>query len=306
MSTPKTPLRYPGGKHKVWQFIAETIYANNLEGGHYVEPYAGGAGVAIELLLGEVVSSVHLNDSCPAVFAFWHTVINEPEELCRKISKAPLTIEEWEKQKKVYKNPSDYDRIDLGFAMFYLNRCNRSGILSGGVIGGKKQDGFWKMDARFAKGNLVKRVEKIAKKGSSIKIKNWDAEKYILQYVSGLPENKLVYCDPPYFSKADRLYANYYNLDDHVRLSETIQRSLSNWIVSYDDADLIMALYKDRQKFTYSLQYNAASAYKGTEVFIFCDSIFMPSRSEIYSIDNALKNMRLSFDIRMQPWSFFV
>ena len=131
MYNPKTPLRYPGGKQKIWRFIAETISTNNLEGGHYVEPYAGGAGVAMELLLNDIVSRVHLNDSCPAIFAFWHSVINAPNEMCRRILTASLAIKEWRKQQEIYRHPKQHNKIDLGFSLLYLNRCNRSGILRG-------------------------------------------------------------------------------------------------------------------------------------------------------------------------------
>ena len=289
MVTPKTPLRYPGGKQKIWRFIAETIYANGLEGGHYVEPYAGGAGVAMELLLSDTVSKVHLNDSCPAVFAFWHSVVNNPDEMCRRIRSASLTINEWRRQKEIYKNPEMHDKIDLGYALFFLNRCNRSGILTGGVIGGLNQSGQWKMDARFSRNELINRIERIASKKRHIKVSNLDAEKYLLQYVSKLPSETIVYCDPPYFKKADRLYADHYTPADHARLARIIQeRVAAKWIVSYDNAPAILAHYADRRSFTYSLQYNAASAYMGTEVFVFCDKLRIPLNSEVSAIDESL------------------
>lgn len=292
MSTVKTPLRYPGGKQKIWHFIAEIIKKNGLEFGHYVEPYAGGAGVAMELLLNEIVSYIHLNDSCPAVFSFWHSVINEPEDLCRRIRCASLTVEEWTRQKNIYTHPQDYSQVELGFAMFYLNRCNRSGIITGGVIGGKNQDGPWKMDARFSRNDLITRIERIALKKQFIKIRNWDARKFLLTYVPKLPGKTLVYCDPPYFNKADRLYANYYNLQDHIRLARTIQNDIRvKWLVSYDDAPPIIEQYELRRKFTYSLQYNAANAYRGSEVFIFCDELVIPTESKVQSINEALQTM---------------
>lgn len=292
MANLKTPLRYPGGKQKIWRFIAETISTNNLEGGHYVEPYAGGAGVAMELLLRGIVKCVHLNDSCPAIFAFWHSMINAPDEMCRRILTASLTIKEWRKQKEIYCHPDQNERIDLGFSLFYLNRCNRSGILTGGVIGGLNQNGPWKMDARFPRNKLIARIERIALKKKSIRIKNWDAEKYLLKYVTKLPQKTLVYCDPPYFNKADRLYANYYTRSDHARLAETIQTKMnSNWLVSYDNAPEIVEHYQERRHFTYSLQYNAANTYMGSELFIFSDELILPVQSRVTTINNALCNM---------------
>lgn len=290
MSKSKTPLRYPGGKQKIAQFISEILETNNLIGGHYVEPYAGGAGVAIELLLNRRVSRIHLNDSCPAVFSFWHSILNETEEFCRRISRASLNIEEWKKQRELIRHQKDVNRLDLGFAMFYLNRCNRSGILSGGVIGGLNQTGKWKMDARFPRVELIRRIEAIVDKKKFIKLRNWDAERFILDYLPKLPLNTLVYCDPPYFNKADKLYQNHYMPNDHIRIAKIIQNSIEHpWVISYDNNDTIMALYKKRKKFVYKLQYNAAKAYEGLEVFVFSEKIKVPYRSSVSHINQSLE-----------------
>jgi len=141
MSRYKTPLRYPGGKQKLAPFILEVMKENELVGGHYAEPYAGGAGVAIDLLLSGKVSHIHLNDTCPGIYAFWRSVLTQTEALCRRISRASMTIEEWRRHKEILSRPTEHEQIDVGFSMFYLNRCNRSGIISGGVIGGLKQGG---------------------------------------------------------------------------------------------------------------------------------------------------------------------
>lgn len=292
MSTNKTPLRYPGGKQRVWPFIKEILITNDLANGHYVEPYAGGAGVAIELLLRDFVSTIHLNDSCVGIHSFWHSILNETETFCRRVSRASLTVDEWRKQREVFKNRERADRLDLGFATFYLNRCNRSGILTGGVIGGLRQSGHWKIDARFPRNELIKRIEAIADRRNSIKIRNWDAERFLIEYVPRLPMKTLVYCDPPYFHKADRLYQNHYDPDDHVRIAQVIQHTIKHhWVVSYDDAQEIIKCYPRRQSFFYALQYNAAKAYKGTEVFFFSDTLKLPQESSVPSIDQALKGL---------------
>jgi DNA adenine methylase len=292
MSRYKTPLRYPGGKQKLAPFIIEIIRENSLDGGHYVEPYAGGAGVAIELLLNGTVGHIHLNDSCVGVYAFWKSVLSKPEELCRRISSASMSIDEWRRQKEIFSRPSEFDQIDVGFSVFYLNRCNRSGILSGGVIGGLKQEGEWKMDARFPRNELIGRIEAIASRKSAITLRNWDAEKFILKYVPRLPAGTLIYCDPPYFRKADRLYLNHYDPDDHARIAQVMQREVKHhWVVSYDGAPEILKHYSKRRSFSYSLQYNAAKAYKGTEVFFFSDGLWLPKESVVAYIDCALKKI---------------
>ena len=168
MSKHSTPLRYPGGKGRLTPFILEILRQNDLLGGHYVEPYAGGAGVAMQLLLTRQVSKIHLNDSSIPVYAFWKSLISKPDELCRLISTASLTVDEWKRQREILRNPRGHDQLEVGFSAFYLNRCNRSGVLSGGLIGGLAQDGDWKMDARFPRNELIRRVEAIAALKSSI------------------------------------------------------------------------------------------------------------------------------------------
>jgi DNA adenine methylase len=166
---------------------------------------------------------------------------------------------------------------------------------SGGVIGGLTQSGPWKIDARFARKELIRRVELIGSRRSSITVKNLDAEHFILDYVPKLPRKSLVYCDPPYFNKADRLYLNHYKPADHARIAQVIQTKLKRpWIVSYDSVPEVMSLYSKRSHFVYDLQYNAGSAYKGTEVFIFSDKVKLPAKSAVIFIDKALVNFQSS------------
>src|SRR5580692_6545456 len=119
-----TPLRYPGGKAKLAAYVKSLMKENRLLDGEYVEPYAGGAAIALELLFHEYVSRIHINDVSRPVHAFWKSVLVHTEEFSRRIGKIPLTVAAWDKQKRVLEKPDDYDDIDLGFATFFLNRTN--------------------------------------------------------------------------------------------------------------------------------------------------------------------------------------
>lgn len=290
MSRYRTPLRYPGGKQKLTPFILEILRANDLIGGHYVEPYAGGAGVAMELLLDNQISKVHLNDSSLQIYAFWRSVLSKPDELCRMISTASLTVDEWKLRREIVRQPKGHSQLEIGFSTFYLNRCNRSGVLSGGLIGGLAQDGEWRMDARFSRNELIRRIEVIASRSSSIILKNWDAERFMGEHIPTLPVETLVYCDPPYFEKASRLYLNSYAAADHERISKVIQRDLSRkWVVSYDSAPQILDYYSKRRSFLYDLQYNASRVYKGKEIFVFSDDLELPQESSLPFINYAIE-----------------
>lgn len=290
MARYSTPLRYPGGKQKLSPFLADILVVNDLVGGHYVEPYAGGAGVAIELLLKGLVCKIHLNDSSKPVYAFWRAVLAHTDELCRLIASASLTVDEWKRRREVVRNPGRHTILELGFSTFYLNRCNRSGVLSGGLIGGLDQKGEWKLDARFSRNELIRRVEAIASLRARISIKNMDAEAFITHNVPEMPKETLVYCDPPYFAKSSRLYLDSYGAEDHERLSRLIQSQLHRkWVVSYDRAPEILSYYMRRRSFVYDLQYSASKVYRGSEVFVFSDDLKLPQGSSIPSIDAALR-----------------
>ena len=227
-----SPLRYPGGKGKIAKFVREIIRANNLSDGRYVEPYAGGAAVAWELLITGVVRRVTINDISRPVFAFWNSVLNDTDNLCRLISERPISVAEWDVQKEIFRRHETADELELGFAFFFLNRTNRSGILNAGVIGGRDQTGKWKVDARFNKGDLISRIEKIAALRNRIELTQLDAVKMISSKVKDWKSRTLLYIDPPYFEKGRFLYHDAYQQKDHKHLAYAVRRLKGvNWIV---------------------------------------------------------------------------
>lgn len=293
MSRYRTPLRYPGGKQRLTPFVNELLETNDAVGWDYAEPYAGGAGVAMELLMANRVDRVYLNDSSRHVYALWKALLDEPEEFCRRISQSSLSISAWKHHREVIRNPDQHDLFELGFSTFYMNRCNRSGVLTAGVIGGLAQEGKWRIDARFPRNQLIRRVEVIAKRRDRIAVTNFDAEFFILDRVNVLRKETLVYCDPPYYERAERLYLNAYQREDHVRLAQVVQRKLLRpWLVSYDGHPDILQFYRARRKFLYSLQYSAIRSYAGNEVFIFSDSLRLPRESTLSYINIALARER--------------
>jgi DNA adenine methylase len=284
-----TPLRYPGGKQRLTPFIIEVMEANGINAGHYAEPYAGGAGIAVELLRRKVVSHVHLNDASVAVYAFWRSVLFKTDELCQLIRDADLTVGEWRRQQQILAQPWNHTQLELGFSLFYLNRCNRSGIPSGGVIGGLAQAGKWKMNARFTKPELVRRIEDIAAFRPNITLKNLDAERFILEHLPTLPDDTLIYCDPPYFHKARKLYLNKYTPADHARIAWVMQNRMRHrWLLSYDYSEEILRLYPERYSFPYLLQYCAGLPNKGKELIVVSDDLVVPTSSKVECINTAL------------------
>ena len=272
-----TPLRYPGGKAKFAPKIKSIIENNDLHG-HYVEPYAGGAGVALDLLFNGVCTDIHINDLDLAIYHFWKSITEETEDFIRLVSKTDVTIEEWHKQKEILKQ-DDISPIERGFAAFFLNRTNRSGILKGGVIGGLQQLGNYKLDCRFNKETLIKRIQKIGSLSNKIHIYNQDTEKWLLEIDNLIPSNSLIYLDPPYYEKGQGLYRNFYNHQDHKSIKEKLIKVKTPWVVSYDNNQNIRDIYQQYRQEEYILNYSASKKMKATEVIIYSDSIKLPHRT---------------------------
>ncbi|MCJ8208068.1 DNA adenine methylase [Mucilaginibacter sp. RS28] len=272
-----SPLRYPGGKGKISKFIKTIFEKNLLSDGVYVEPYAGGASVALSLVLDEYASKVIINDMDKSIYSFWVSVIEDSEGLCKLIRDTKVDMETWREAKEVQKNKDQVSPLELGFSTFFLNRTNRSGIIKAGVIGGNDQTGNWKIDARYNVQDLISRIQRIAKYADRIELHNSDACELIRTISNDLPPKSLLYFDPPYYVKGKDLYVNHYRHDDHAKVAEVITSiTKQKWVVSYDNAPEIKELYKGFDKIEYSLNYSAAAASKGTEVMFFSDGLYVP------------------------------
>lgn len=272
-----TPLRYPGGKGRLGVWLAELVRHNGLEEGTYIEPYAGGAGAALFLLVNGHVQKIVINDADPVIYAFWWAVLNEHERLIDKIRHTPVTMDSWHRQKEIIEHANTTDLTELGFATFFLNRSNRSGIITGGVIGGQKQTGKYKIDARYHKENLIKRVERIAYHKDKIELYNLDAMKLIAENHIELRNDTLIYLDPPYYNKGSQLYTNFYNPEDHASIAETVKKIKTPWLVTYDNCEEIKELYQDEKSVEFSLHYSTHMARpKATEI-LFYGNLFIKS-----------------------------
>jgi DNA adenine methylase len=266
-----SPLRYPGGKTALHPVFDEMIVKKGMKNVTYIEPYAGGAGAALALLMLGKVDNIVINDLDKAIYSFWKSCVNHSERFIAKMYATPVSIAEREHQKAIYKNKRS-KQFDLGFATFYLNRTNVSGIIEGGPIGGYNQKGKWGIDARFKKDSLAAKIRAIGQKKDNIKIRNKDGIELLEDFIG--EENIFIYLDPPYFEKGEDLYLNYYEQKHHKALATRLNNNPdSMWVLSYDDQKEIRNLYKNRLIIPFGFNHHAHSARVGREIAILSDTV---------------------------------
>ena len=277
-----SPLRYPGGKYKLYRYIAELVRENNCN--IYIEPFCGGAAVALELLFSGVVNEIVINDYDYTIYCFWDSVLNRTEEFVQMILDTDVNLNEWRRQKEIRDNPNVYTPLEIGFSTFFLNRTNRSGIIDkAGPIGGLTQQGDYPIDCRFNKVRLIAQIKRIAEYKEHIKLYNLEALDFIEDVI--LTKKKaFIFFDPPYYGKGPRLYTNFYSHGDHVNLAKTIQRKLKHrkWIVTYDNVNEIKAMYAKSAGVEFELQYTLQTKRSGSEVLFFAKNTKRPINEETF------------------------
>jgi DNA adenine methylase len=276
-----SPLRYPGGKAAAAGYFMDILSANKIgTDGIYCEPYAGGAGVALTLLLTGRVESIAINDVDPCIAAFWDSLLKEPEKFMDTVANCEISIDSWQLHRKIYDNASSLnlnnaaERFELGFSTFFLNRTNRSGILpKAGPIGGSNQTGKFRLDARFKKDVLIERIKNITAVQNRIRFTSYDALVFLKNLqTSNLPQEKLfLYLDPPYYKKGKKLYLNFYTHSNHLELAHYISNfNHCKWLMTYDDCNEIRELYADPDitLTEFNIQYSIQHVRKAIEVMI--------------------------------------
>ncbi len=290
MSNP-SPLRYPGGKNRLAGFIELVIQNLNMQNCTYVEPFAGGAGVALSLLLNGSVENIVINDYDKAIYSFWRAVKQEPELLIEKIKDTPVTIDEWHRQKEIYATATSYS-VDLAFATLFLNRTNHSGILAEGPIGGYAHDGRWKLGVRFDKAALITKIELIAEHKKNIFVYNKDIISLLRKYAPKFGDNVFYYFDPPYYNKGQKLYKNFLTHDDHQRIRDVIVNEITTpWMITYDDVEEIALLYDGFSMRRFDLTYSAANKGRASELMFFSDAGACPQFTQ-------LKEKKININLR--------
>lgn len=278
-----SPLRYPGGKARLAPYIATVMSWQDPAPVTYVEPFAGGAGVALRLLLDGDVDQIRINDLNPGIAAFWRSMFADSEAFARRIENDPVDLKAWHEHREVYLNPVDADDGTLGFATFFLNRCNRSGILTARPIGGLEQTGKWLIDARFNRAGLADRVRALGKFADRVVITELDAVA-MLSGIDNLDGEAFAYIDPPYLVQGDQLYMNGLSMEDHRRFAKALTELKCRWLLTYDaDARIANDLYGDYRCLEFDIRHNAHKHHMGQEFAVFSHDLVVPEDTVVVS-----------------------
>ena len=230
----------------------------------YVEPFAGGASIALQLLENQKVKKIIINDINIGVYSFWDSVCNKTDDFLKLLHDTDINIENYNLQKQIYENEKK-SSLELGFATFFLNRTNFSGVLGAGPIGGYNQSGKYLIDARFNKKDLSRKIQKIAQFSSNISVFNLDILDFIKQ-VEKRRKKIFTYFDPPYFVKGKALYTNFLEKEDHLMIYKEIKEIKTPWLLTYDNVPEISLIYKKYKQYEFNLSYtvNSKSNSKGS------------------------------------------
>lgn len=283
-----SPLRYPGGKSCLYPLLAVILDKNELRRTHYVEPYAGGCGLALSLLIKGDVSEIHINDIDISIWAFWHCVLEQTDELISKIRETPVTIEQWHIQREIHNKRNKQDLLSLGFATFFLNRTNISGIIKrAGPIGGRLQKGNYKLDCRYNTKALINKILIISQYKDRVHLTNLDAVKFIQSFKGQHPADLFFCIDPPYFKKGAELYTSSYAPKDHAKLANEVLKLKSPWIVTYDYIEDIKNLYGSHRQFCFDINYSLQTKKIANELLIVSKGLKLPENIESRQINQA-------------------
>ncbi len=267
-----SPLRYPGGKGTLATFVAELIGAQRQHATRYIEPFAGGAGVGLRLLFDEHVDEIVLNDLDPGIAAFWRAVFESTNDLAEKVKSTLPTLDEWHRQRVIYERGKGSD-LQLGFATFFLNRTNRSGILNARPIGGLHQTGKWGIGARYNGDRLAQRITRLGSYASRVTICSEDGIDLLDRSLDD--RRSFAYVDPPYLQKGDDLYLDNLNWNDHVRLAEVLKPA-GNWMLTYDKDPRALKLYPTQRCALFGIAHTAAVQHIANEYAVFADGLVLP------------------------------
>jgi DNA adenine methylase len=266
-----SPLRYPGSKQALVDYVIRFLDANDFRGREWVEPCAGGASVALSLLSRGAVCRATIVEKDPLVYAFWKCLKTQPALLCHLVHGLNITLETWNQFQK-YRSADalkKYPLIELALAGLFFNRANYSGIIGANPIGGMSQSSDYKIDCRFTKSTVIDRMIAASLVMDKMTVVRGDVVSYLRRNSERLiQDNSVVYVDPPYVLQGKKLYRHHFKTRDHMRLAEFLNAAPFPWLVSYDNVPFVVELFRGQKVRPIWLKYTVRRARRADELLI--------------------------------------
>ena len=239
---PKTSLlRYIGGKSQFFQVI--TPFVKVPDNGVYCEPFFGGGSVGIADAATTINKNVQIivNDFDPDVANFWRHVVSPNKDEVNLLLERVRSIRPTLELHKMMKASNPTDPGERAFRFWFLNRTSHAASFNKRPLGGRKQaNPDSDIASRFSADNLIeefKRVRRILYGRTTVL--NEDFGTVIAQAQS----NWVIYADPPYYDR--NLYDVSFSVEDHLRLHRALMTTPADWVLSYQEHEAVLELYKD-------------------------------------------------------------
>ena len=239
-----SPLRYPGGKSRIIDCLAARFHQDQMD--TFVEVFAGGASVGLSLLEAGLIKKLVINDTDAGVYSFWDSVVNHPEDLLDRLENIVPDKTMYKTCQEILKDPSDWCKEELAWAMLVCNRLSFSGIVRANSMGGK--DGTTEqLLCRWNPKTLEQRIRLIHSMRDRIEVSRIDAVD-LIENSAYWDDKATLFIDPPYVMKGKDLYLEYYDEEDHANLAwmiRTLYQGMpgADIVITYDDCPFIRNEY---------------------------------------------------------------
>lgn len=273
-----SPLRYPGGKSRIWEHLAAQYTQaplGELDAEIWFEPFAGGLGAGLKMLQESIIGELWFCEANRGLGALWGELVANPTALIDTVSSLPerMSLDVYQEALAVLAAPDSYPQLQVAVAALVVNRCSRSGMVTPttGPIGGKQQDGKYRVGDRWNLPRTISTLEKLAPLTRYMRFVGPDG----ISALAGLPnsgfaEEVFVFADPPYVGAGQRLYQHGLDESGHRALADALHDlDETHWVLAYDEAPLVRELYEGLHIQEYTLHHTANRSKSGAELLIY-------------------------------------
>lgn len=238
----RSPFRYPGGKTWFVPAFRQWMQSLDKKPEVLVEPFAGGATIALTAVCEGLTDHAVLIELDPDVAAVWKIVTaGDAPLLAEKILGFDLTVD----TVKAELANAAQSTLQQAFQTILRNRTFHGGILAAGSGLIKSGEAGKGISSRWYPQTLAKRFLALHVVRQRLTVLCSDALQSAKKYQSD--PNCVFFVDPPYTAggkKAGRRLYSFFDLD-HAALFEFCANIAGDFVMTYDNANEVIALARN-------------------------------------------------------------